>query len=211
MRGVELLVVGSLPRPEVGLVRPAGSSRIEWNSANTLRSRACRTATAATIRASRSWPRSIAASSSQVRWTSKTSSSTASIKRVLGGEGPEDGALGDVGGLGDLPGTDLAAELLQQRLGRGDQRGPPFVRGQRGGSGHRASVMSEHSLIKRSGRSSVQVACARRSRIEGGRGGIGSAGRRGVRGRHLRHGRDPDRLHPGGGPGLGDLGRASTG
>jgi hypothetical protein len=61
---------------------------------------------------------------------------------VLGSESPKDRALGNIGGLGDLSGTHLAAELLQQRLSRGDQRGATFVRRQRSGSGH-SSILDE--------------------------------------------------------------------
>ena len=36
---------------------------------------------------------------------------------LLGLEGAEDGALGDAGGLGDLPGAQLGALLEEQRQG----------------------------------------------------------------------------------------------
>ena len=82
---------------------------------------------------------------------------------LLGREGPKDRALGDVGGLGDLSGADLAAELLEQRLGGGDQCGPAFVGGQGGRAGHPAHVVSEHSLSK--GLSEIgTVTCLSRSR-----------------------------------------------
>ena len=54
---------------------------------------------------------------------------------VLVGEDPEDRALGDAGGLGDLTRGDGAALLEEQgERGRDDQR-PPFLRRQRRGPG----------------------------------------------------------------------------
>ena len=47
---------------------------------------------------------------------------------VLGREHPEDRALGDPGGLGDQPGRDVPAVLVEQRQGDGDQRLPPLLR-----------------------------------------------------------------------------------
>ena len=43
---------------------------------------------------------------------------------VLVGEGPEDRALGDAGGLGDLAAGDPVAVLEEQRQGRGDDHRP---------------------------------------------------------------------------------------
>jgi len=67
---------------------------------------------------------------------------------LLGGKGPEDGALGDACCFGDLPGAHLAAETFQQRLRRGDERGSTVIEGQRRGTSHRARLVSEHSLNK---------------------------------------------------------------
>ena len=55
--------------------------------------------------------------------------------RVLVREDPEDRALGDAGGLGDLPGGDGGAVVADQRDRGGDDRGPAFVGRQRGCSG----------------------------------------------------------------------------
>ena len=71
----------------------------------------------------------MAASSSQVRWTVEDLLEDRVDQRLLGGEGAEDRAFGDAGRLGDLPGADVAAELLEQRLGRGDQGGRRSSRG----------------------------------------------------------------------------------
>ena len=54
-------------------------------------------------------------------------------ERLLVGEDPEDGALGDAGGLGDLAGGELGAVLDQQREGGRDDGGPALVGRQRGG------------------------------------------------------------------------------
>jgi mannitol-1-/sugar-/sorbitol-6-phosphatase len=67
---------------------------------------------------------------------------------LLGGEDAKDRAFGDSGRIGNLPRAHLTAELLEQRLGRRDQRGPPLVAWQWGGSGHQSILMSEHSLNK---------------------------------------------------------------
>src|SRR5215203_706798 len=69
-------------------------------------------------------------------------------ERLLGAENPKNGALGYPGRLGDLTRADLAAELLQQRLGRRDERCPALVGRKRCCPGHSLSVMSEHSLSK---------------------------------------------------------------
>ena len=47
---------------------------------------------------------------------------------ILGAEDPEDGSFGDPGRLGDLPGADIAAELLQQRLRYRDERSTTLTR-----------------------------------------------------------------------------------
>ena len=52
---------------------------------------------------------------------------------VLVGEDPEDRALGDPGGLGDLPARDPVAVLEQQRQRGRDDRRPPLVGRQRRG------------------------------------------------------------------------------
>ena len=70
-------------------------------------------------------------------------------QRLLGSEGAEDGALRDARCFGNLPGTHLAAESFQQGLRRRDERGSALVDGQRRGTGHRASLVSERSLNKR--------------------------------------------------------------
>ena len=67
---------------------------------------------------------------------------------LLGGEDAKDRAFGDSGRIGNLPRAHLTAELLEQRLGRRDQRGPPLVAWQWGGSGHQSILVSEHSLNK---------------------------------------------------------------
>ena len=54
-------------------------------------------------------------------------------QRVLVGEDAEDGALGDAGRLGDLPGGHLRAVLREQRQGGRDQGGPPLLGRQRAG------------------------------------------------------------------------------
>jgi mannitol-1-/sugar-/sorbitol-6-phosphatase len=68
---------------------------------------------------------------------------------LLGGEDAKDRAFGDSGRIGDLTRAHLTAELLEQRLSRRYQRGPPLVAWQWGGSGHQSILMSEHSLNKR--------------------------------------------------------------
>ena len=78
----------------------------------------------------------MAASASQVRSVVEDLLQDRVDQRLLGREGAEDGALGDPRGLRDLPGADVAAELLQQRLGRGDQGGSTFVEREGGGTAH---------------------------------------------------------------------------
>jgi len=67
---------------------------------------------------------------------------------LLGREGSKDGAFRDARSLGDLPGTHLAAEPLQQRLGCRDERSTTLIQWQGGGSSHAPSIVSEHSLSK---------------------------------------------------------------
>ena len=54
-------------------------------------------------------------------------------QRLLVGEDPEDGALGDAGGLGDLAGGDVDALGQQEGHGGGDDGGPSLVGRHRGG------------------------------------------------------------------------------
>jgi mannitol-1-/sugar-/sorbitol-6-phosphatase len=68
---------------------------------------------------------------------------------LLGSKGAEDGALSNARRFGNLPGAHLAAESFQQWLGGRDERGSALVEGQRRGTGHCASLVSERSLNKR--------------------------------------------------------------
>lgn len=70
-------------------------------------------------------------------------------QRLLGGKGPKDGPFRDTSRLGNLPSAHIATEAFQQRLGCRDERGAAFIKGQGGSTGHRARIMSEHSLNKR--------------------------------------------------------------
>ena len=56
-------------------------------------------------------------------------------QRLLVGEDPEDRALGDAGGLGDLAGGERGAVREQQREGGLDDAGPPLLGRERGGPG----------------------------------------------------------------------------
>ena len=67
---------------------------------------------------------------------------------LLGGKDPKDRAFGDSGRIGNLSRAHLTAELLEQRLSRRNQRGPPLIAWQWGGTGHQSILMSEHSLNK---------------------------------------------------------------
>ena len=148
-RGVELLVVGSLTLSEARgsrLVRRTEPHRVEQREHPLqpgLQDR--RPRRPAALRRSAG---SIAAISSQVRWLSKTSLRTASITRLLGRERAEHRAFGDAGSLGDLPRADVSAELLQQRLGGGDQGSTTLVVGRGAARLTTCSLVSECSLIK---------------------------------------------------------------
>ena len=114
-----------LPGPEVARVRHGGRSRRAWNSANTRRSRSCSTVTAATSRVSRS-QRGIDPASSLAGAAGRRRRRRDGVdQRLLGGEDPEDRALGDAGGLGDLPRADArgrsapAAARSQRSVPRG--------------------------------------------------------------------------------------------
>jgi len=65
---------------------------------------------------------------------------------LFGSKGPEDRALCNTCGLSNLPGTDVAPELLQERLGCRDKRCSPFIKGKRRGASHQTILVSEHSL-----------------------------------------------------------------
>ena len=117
-----------------------GLRRSEWNRANTRRNRAWRIVTAAISRAS-SGERGIDRGELVAGALAVEDSSSDRVdQRLLGREGAEDGALGDARGLGDLPGADVAAELLQQRLGRGDEWRPGVRRAAGGWHGSRRAA-----------------------------------------------------------------------
>ena len=69
----------------------------------------------------------MAARAASVGAVSKAASTAASIRRLLVGEDPEDGALGDPGGLGDLAGGEAGALRQQQGHGGGDDGGPALL------------------------------------------------------------------------------------
>jgi hypothetical protein len=65
---------------------------------------------------------------------------------LFGGKGPKDRALCDTRRLSDLPGADVAPELLQQWLGCRDERCSAFIKWKWRGASHQAILVSEHSL-----------------------------------------------------------------
>ena len=78
-------------------------------------------------------------------------------QRLFGRKGSEDRPLRDTRRLGNLPGTHLAAEPLQQWLRGRNERGSALIERQGSGPSHQASIVSERSLNKAVGNRSSAI------------------------------------------------------